>query len=117
VAVRRGSEPEQSGSRRRPATTPDGRENQLIEIAVNLAEKQILDGTASAQVITHFLKLGSSRERLEQARIQHENELMAVKRDAIAQQENLQLLFEAATDAMKAYKGEDVPSRGEYYDE
>jgi hypothetical protein len=116
VASRRVSEPEPNGSRPRPATTPDGRENQLIAAAVNLAEKQILAGTASAQVITHYLKLGSSRERLEQERIRHENELMAVKRDAIAKQEDIQLLFAQATDAMKAYKGEDVPPRDDYDD-
>jgi hypothetical protein len=116
VAVRRESEPEPNGSRRRPATTPDGREKQLIAIAVDLAEKQILAGTASAQVITHYLKLGSSREQLEQQRIRHENDLMAVKRDAIAKQEDIQLLFAEATRAMTLYKGEDVPVKDEYDD-
>jgi hypothetical protein len=117
MAQRRDSDPDLSGSRRRPATTPDGRERQLIAIAVDLAEKQILAGTASAQVITHYLKLGSSRERLEQERIRHENELMEVKRKAIESQEDIQKLFAEATDAMKEYKGEDVPKRGEYYDD
>ena len=42
----------------RPALSPEARENQLIDLAVNLAEQQLLDGTASSQVITHFLKLG-----------------------------------------------------------
>lgn len=57
-------------SRRPPASTPEARENQLIALAVDLAEKQLANGTASAQVINHYLKLGSSREKLEQLRIE-----------------------------------------------
>ena len=49
----------------RPALTPEARENQLIYLATNLAEQQLLDGTASSQVITHYLKLGSTKERIE----------------------------------------------------
>jgi hypothetical protein len=117
MAARRETEPEQIDTRRRPATTPDGRENQLIAAAVDLAEQQILAGTASAMVIVHYLKLGSSRERLEQKRIQHENALMEVKREAIEKQEDIQALFAQATNAMRAYKGEDVPEQDEYYDD
>ena len=50
---------------RRPALTPEARENQLISLAVDLAEKQLQEGTASSQVITHYLKLGSTKERIE----------------------------------------------------
>ena len=49
----------------RPASSPEAREKQLISLAVNLAEKQLMEGTASSQVITHYLKLGSTREQLE----------------------------------------------------
>jgi hypothetical protein len=54
---------------RRPAMTEEGRESQMVSLAMDLAETQIVDGTASAQVITHYLKLGSSREKLEQERL------------------------------------------------
>jgi hypothetical protein len=68
MVTRRINEPKIPVTRRRPATTPEARENQLISQAVDLAEKQMLEGSASAQVISHFLKLGSSREKLEQER-------------------------------------------------
>ena len=45
----------------RPALTPEARENQMISLAVDLAEKQLMEGTASSQVITHYLKLGSTK--------------------------------------------------------
>jgi hypothetical protein len=107
VAGRRASEPERAASRRRPATTPEGRENQLIAAAVDLAEDQIRAGTASAQVITHYLKLGSSREKLEQERIRNENALMEAKKIAIAAQENMAQMFSDAMDAFRGYRGED----------
>jgi hypothetical protein len=92
-------------SRRQPATTPEARENQLIAAAVELAEKQLNEGTASAQVITHFLKLGSSREKLEQERLEKENELLDVKREAIASQQRVEAMYKEALDAMRSYAG------------
>lgn len=97
------------GRRRRPATTPEAREEELIGYASDLAEEQILSGTASSQVITHFLKLGSTRERLEQQRITHENELMEVKREQIAGQAHVEELYKQALDAMKSYSGQIMP--------
>lgn len=102
---RRTSEPEEPQSRRRPATTPSGRENQLISAAVDLAEKQLRDGTASAQVISHFLKLGSSREALEQERLARENELLQVKAEAMASQKRVEELYTKALNAMRSYAG------------
>ena len=78
---------------RRPATTPDGRENQLISLASDLAEKQLVDGTASSQVLTHFLKLASSRERLEQERLQNENLLLSAKVDQIRSGQKIEELY------------------------
>lgn len=92
-------------SRRPPATTPEARENQLISKAVDLAEKQLAEGTASAQVITHYLKLGSSREKLEQERLANENELLVAKREAMASAARVEELYSAAIDAMRAYAG------------
>lgn len=91
--------------RRRPATSPEARENELVSYAADLAEEQILGGTASSQVITHFLKLGSSREKLEQARLKHENELLQVKKEAMEGQKRVEELYMAALDAMRSYSG------------
>ena len=97
----------------RPATTPEGRENQLISLAADLAERQMQDGSASAQVITHFLKLGSSRERLEQERLQRENLLLAAKVDQMASSRRIEELYESALNAMRTYSGQDTPEYGE----
>lgn len=94
---------------RRRATTPEQRENQLVAAAVDLAEQQILAGTASAQVITHYLKLGSSREKLEQERLAQENELLAARREALAAQGRIEELYATALDAMRAYSGQVIP--------
>ncbi len=94
-------------SRRPPATTPEARENQLISSAVDLAEKQLQEGSASAQVITHYLKLGSSREKLEQERLANENSLLVAKREAMASAQRVEELYGAAIDAMRAYAGHD----------
>ena len=90
---------------RRPATTPDGRENQLISLASDLAEKQLVDGTASSQVLTHFLKLASSRERLEQERLQNENLLLSAKVDQIRSGQKIEELYGLALNAMREYTG------------
>ncbi len=105
---------ERSGRKpRRPATTPDGRENQLISLAVDLAERQLVNGTASSQVLTHFLKLASSRERLEQERLQRENLLLSAKVDQIASSKRIEELYETALNAMRSYAGRDT----DIYDE
>lgn len=91
----------------RPAETPDERENQLISLASDLAETQLRSGTASAQVITHFLKLGSSRERLEQKRIENENLMISAKIEQMAAQSRIEELYGAAIGAMRAYSGQE----------
>jgi hypothetical protein len=91
--------------RRPPATTPEARENQLVALAVDLAEKQILEGTASSQVISHFLKLGSTRELLEKERLRQENELLKAKTEAIKSQKKTEELYKNALDAMRSYSG------------
>lgn len=92
----------------RPATTPEGRENQLISRAIDLAEKQLIEGTASSQVITHFLKLASTREKLEQERLQRENLLLSAKVDQIASAKRIEELYETALNAMRTYAGREV---------
>lgn len=90
---------------RPPATTPEGRENQMISLAVDLAEKQLRDGTASAQVITHYLKLASTKEKLEQEKLLKENELLKAKTDNIQSQKKAEELYQNALDAMRSYSG------------
>lgn len=90
---------------RRPATSPEQREMQLASAAYDLAEEQIESGTASSQVITHFLKMGSSRERLEQERMRHEVELMEVKKEQLEGQKRVEALFSDALNAFRGYSG------------
>lgn len=108
MPARRQSNPEPRPSRRRPAATPQGRESQLVAKAIRLAEQQLEDGTASAQVITHYLKLGSSREVLEQERLRHENELLKVKREAYEGQKRIEELYVDAIKHMRAYQGHPI---------
>lgn len=91
--------------KRPPATTVEGRENQLVTLAIDLAEKQLAEGTASAQVITHYLKLGSTREHLEQERLSRENELLTARVDTMASAKRVEELYSAALDAMRSYAG------------
>jgi hypothetical protein len=100
------SNPEPPPIRRHRATTPEAREQQLVAAAYDLAEQQILEGTASAQVITSFLKLGSSRERIEQQRIELENKLTEVKIESYASQARLEELYAGALNAMRSYQGQ-----------
>jgi hypothetical protein len=117
MPVRPRSDPDPKTSKRRPATTPEGRENQLVALAADLAEKQMREGTASAQVISHFLKLGSSREKLEQERLAHENHLLQVKADAMASQKDTEELYKLALNAMRAYSGQEPIEREEDFDD
>lgn len=90
---------------RRPAVTPEARENQLIAAAEELAERQLGDGTASAQVITHYLKLGSTREQLEQKRLAGEVELQKAKIEAMASTQRLEEMYVKAMNAFRGYQG------------
>lgn len=113
MAERRKTSPVQGRSKRPPATTPKGRENELISLAVDLAEKKLKDGTAPAQVIAHYLKLGSTRETLEQQRIAQENALMAKKIEQIDSQKRLEDLYVDAIAAMRNYGAGIAPTEGE----
>ena len=99
---------EDHGTRRKPATTPEARENEMVSLATDLAEEQIRNGTASSQVVTHFLKLGSTREQLEQQRLANESELTKAKIEAIESGKRVEELYEQALSAMQSYRG-DIP--------
>lgn len=91
--------------RRPPATTPEGRENQLISLAVDLAERQLMEGSASSQVISHYLKLGSTKERIEKEILEHQKELIKAKTEAIQSSKRVEELYKNALDAMRSYGG------------
>lgn len=103
--------------RSRPATTPEGRESQLISQAYDLASRQLREGTAAAQVITHFLKAASTREKLEQERLQRENLLLAAKVEEIASRKSMEDLYSKALKAMSLYSGKDTEDEPEEYDD
>jgi len=108
------------GRRRRPpADTPEGREMQLISLAYDYAEKQFVEGTASAQVTTHFLKMGSTRNALEEQKIMRENLLLAAKVEQMASASRMEELYENAIRAMRSYSGQDPEpdygQEGDYY--
>lgn len=88
-----------------PCRTPDEQEKRMISLSVDLAEKQLAEGTASSQVITHFLKLGSTRNQLEVERLRRENELLAAKTEAIKSQKVTEELYANAIKAMQKYQG------------
>lgn len=103
---------------RRTPTTDEGLEQQLISDAMNLAGKQLREGTASSQVITHFLKMGSQRERLERDRLESENTLLQAKVEAMASAKRVEELYAEALEAMRTYAGRDNTQLvdDEYYD-
>lgn len=98
----------------RPATNPDARENQMAALAMDLVEQRLRDGTASSQETTHFLKLVSSKARLEQERLKLENELVAAKTKALANTEEIKVLYEEALKAMRRYGGHGDEDEYEY---
>lgn len=89
----------------RPALTPEARENQLIYLATELAEQQLRDGTASSQVITHYLKLGSSKEKIEKEILERQKELITAKTEALQSAKHVEELYANAIEAMKSYSG------------
>ena len=89
----------------RKALSPEGRENQLIALAVDLAEKQLLEGTASSQVIVHYLKLGTQKEKEEVEKLKRENELLIAKKEAYQSARHVEELYSKAIEAMKSYSG------------
>lgn len=91
----------------RPALTPEARENQMISLAIDCAEQQLRDGTASSQVITHYLKLGSTKERLEKEKLERENELLRAKTESLQSMKHIEELYANALNAMRNYSGSD----------
>lgn len=91
---------------RRPAMTPEARENQLIDAAVDLAEKQLREGTASAMVITHYLRMGSPKERLEREKLYQENEHLRAKIESLQSAKRVEELYNDAMVHFRMYHGD-----------
>lgn len=89
----------------RSAMSPEARENQLVSLAVDLAEKQLIDGTASAQVIAHYIKLGSTKERIEKEILEKQKDLIEAKTEALHSGRRIEELYANALAAMRNYSG------------
>ena len=89
----------------RPALTPEARENQLISLAVDLAEKQLREGTASSQVITHYLKLGSTKERIEKEILEKQKDLIDAKTQNLKSMERQEQMYAEALKTFRGYSG------------
>lgn len=94
---------EGSMQRQTPAITPEGREDQLIAYAIDLAEEQLRNGTASSQVITHYLKLGSMKERQERQKLSEEIKLLQAKTEAIKSEKERNELYSQVLTAIRTY--------------
>ena len=90
----------------RPAINPEAKQNQMISLAMDAAEKQLLEGTASSQIIVHFLKLATERERLEREKLEAENQLALAKVEALKSQKHTEELYQNALKAMREYAGQ-----------
>lgn len=97
----------ESSRKIRPALSPEARENQMISLAVDLAERQLVEGTASSQVITHYLKLGSTKERIEKEILEKQKELIEAKTQTLQSAQRVEELYSNALNAMKKYSGQD----------
>ena len=98
----------------RPALSPEARENQMIALAMDLVEQRLRDGTASSQETTHFLKAASQKNKLEMERLKLENDLTAAKTKALANAEEIKVLYEDAIKAMRRYSGHGDEDEYEY---
>ena len=102
------SDESNSPRRTRPALTPEARENQLISLAIDVAERQLREGTASSQIITHYLKLGSTKERLEKEILKGQKKLIDAKTETLQSAKRIEELYSNALNAMKQYSGQYV---------
>lgn len=98
-----------SSRKMRPALSPEARENQMISLAIDLAEKQLMEGTASSQVITHYLKLGSTKERIEKEILERQKSLIEAKTQSLQSAQRIEELYAKAMDAFRSYSGQEVP--------
>ncbi len=96
----------ESSLKMRPALSPEARENQMISLAMDLAEQQLRDGTASSQLITEFVKRGSTKARIEQEILVEQKELIEAKTQSLQSAQRIEELYKNALDAMRNYSGQ-----------
>lgn len=101
----------------RPALTPEAREGQLVSLAYDLVERRLIEGTASAQETTYFLKLAGKKAQLDQERAILENELIKAKTQNLKSQERIEELYANAIKAMSRYNGRDDSEDDDEYDD
>lgn len=107
MAVTRRDDRKTEKKTRRTALTDEGRENQLISLAMDLAERQLRDGTATSQVMTEFIKAGSSKGKLERERLENENSMLRAKVEQLASSSRIEEMYKDAIQAMRGYSGQD----------
>ena len=112
MAKAKPSDDKKPARKRRPALSPEARENQLIALAIDLVEKRLIEGTASSQETTHFLKLGSTEARVRKKLLEEQAKLAAAKTEAIEAAKHVEEVYAEAIEAMKRYSG----NRGDYID-
>lgn len=98
-----------SGRKLRPALTPEADESQMITLAMDLVKQRLIDGTASSQETTHFLKLATQKARLEREILEKQKELIVAKTENLQSQKKYEELVENALKAMRNYSGEGDP--------
>lgn len=104
----------ESSQAMRPALTPESRENQLISLATDLVEKRLREGTASSQETTHFLKLATTKARLEKEILEKQKELITAKTEALQSQKRTEEMFAEAIKAFRTYSGQDNEDCDDY---
>ena len=105
MAQRRKIDQKDQPPRQPPAQTLEGRESQMISLAVDLAERRLREGTASSQEIVHYLRLGSTREKIEQERLRQQTSLLVEQAKAMESAQRVEELYTQALDAMRSYSG------------
>ena len=95
----------------RPALTPEARENQLISLATDLVEKRLIEGTASSQETTHFLKLATQEAKLKLKILEKQEELISAKTESIKSAQRTEELYRDAIIAMRKYSGDRKSTR------
>lgn len=100
----------------RPATTPEAQEMRMMSLAINLAEQQLVDGTASTQIISRYLQMASSREKAEMEKLRLENELLKAKTEQLGSQAQSADLAAEAINAFRKYAGQSGEGDTDYED-
>lgn len=106
MSAKKQEKPVEDITKRRPAISPEARENQMIALAVDLAEEQLRNGTASSQVITHYLKLGSTKEKIEKEILEKQKDLITAKTEALNSQRRMEEMYSDMLSALKEYSGQ-----------